>query len=82
MTRLFVLVALTTDSSWGALFLSAGAVIGETGAAISHAAIVSRELGIPAAVSVPHAMMKLTTGMRVRVDGNTGVVTVLSVSAG
>ncbi len=74
-----VLVALTTDSSWGALFLSAGAVIGETGAAISHAAIVSRELGIPAAVSVPFCTKKLVTGMEVSIDGNTGVVTVLSV---
>ena len=73
-----VLVALTTDSSWGALFLSAGAVIGETGAAISHAAIVSRELGIPAAVSVPFCTKKLVTGMEVSIDGNTGVVTVLS----
>jgi phosphohistidine swiveling domain-containing protein len=73
-----VLVALTTDSSWGALFLSAGAVIGQTGAAVSHAAIVSRELGIPAAVSVPSAMEKLKTGMTVTVDGSTGLVTVLS----
>lgn len=72
-----VLVALTTDSSWGALFLCAGAVVGETGAAVSHAAIVSRELGIPAAVSVPHAMSRLRTGMTVSVDGSTGLVTVL-----
>lgn len=72
-----VLVAQTTDSSWGALFLSAGAVIGQTGAAVSHAAIVSRELGIPAAVSVPNATTKLRTGMIVRVDGSTGTVTVI-----
>jgi pyruvate,water dikinase len=76
-----VLVALTTDSSWGALFLSAGAVIGQTGAAVSHAAIVSRELGIPAVVSVASAMDKLRTGMTVKVDGSTGVVTVLAVPA-
>ncbi|AMM21837.1 hypothetical protein AX769_18890 [Frondihabitans sp. PAMC 28766] len=36
-----VLVALTADWSWGALFLSAGAVIGQTGAAVSHAGIVT-----------------------------------------
>lgn len=71
-----VLVALTTDSSWGPLFLSAGAVVTETGAAISHAAIVSRELGIPAAVSVPYCTQRLTTGMEVSVDGNTGEVIV------
>jgi pyruvate,water dikinase len=74
-----VLVALTTDSSWGALFLSAGAVVGQTGAAVSHAAIVSRELGIPAVVSVPSVMEKLKTGMTVKVDGSNGVVTVLDV---
>jgi pyruvate,water dikinase len=72
-----VLVANTTDSSWGALFLSAGAVIGQTGAAVSHAAIVSRELGIPAVVSVQSVMQKLVTGMTVSVDGSNGVVTVL-----
>jgi pyruvate,water dikinase len=73
-----VLVALTTDSSWGPFFLSAGAVVCETGAAISHAAIVSRELGIPAAVSVPYCTQRLVTGMEVSVDGNTGTVTVHS----
>jgi phosphohistidine swiveling domain-containing protein len=73
-----VLVARTTDSSWGALFLTAGAVVCETGAAISHAAIVARELGLPAAVSVSHCMSKLVTGMTVSVDGNSGVVKVLS----
>jgi pyruvate,water dikinase len=70
------LVALTTDSSWGPHFLSAGAVVTETGAAISRAAIVSRELGIPAAASVPYCTQKLTTGMDVSVDGNTGEVIV------
>jgi phosphoenolpyruvate synthase/pyruvate phosphate dikinase len=37
-----VLVAVTTDSSWGPLFLTAGAVVVDTGAAVSHAVIVSR----------------------------------------
>ncbi|WP_066285350.1 PEP-utilizing enzyme [Arthrobacter sp. B6] len=74
-----ILVANTTDSSWGALFLSAGALIAQTGAPVSHAAIVSRELGIPASVSVPFAMQRLVTGMKVSVDGNTGVVEVLEV---
>ncbi|HKP08884.1 MAG TPA: PEP-utilizing enzyme [Microbacterium sp.] len=76
-----VLVAQTTDSSWGALFLSAGAVVGATGAAVSHAAIVSRELGIPAAVSVPNATTRLRSGMTVTVDGATGTVTVVDVPA-
>ena len=73
-----VLVALTTDSSWGPFFLSAGAMVCETGAAISHAAIVSRELGIPAAVSVPYCTQRLVTGMDVSVDGGSGKVTIHS----
>lgn len=73
-----VLVALTTDSSWGPFFLTAGAVVCETGAAISHAAIVSRELGIPASVSVPGCTERLVTGMEVSVDGDSGVVTIHS----
>jgi pyruvate,water dikinase len=71
-----VIVAVTTDASWGPLFLAAGAVVVETGAAISHAAIVSRELGIPAAVSVAGATRRIREGATVTVDGNAGTVTV------
>jgi pyruvate,water dikinase len=71
-----VIVAVTTDAAWGPLFLAAGAVVVETGAAISHAAIVARELGIPAAASVPDATRHIRTGSTITVDGNTGVVTI------
>ncbi len=71
-----VIVAITTDASWGPLFLAAGAVVVETGAAVSHAAIVSRELGIPAAVSVTGATRRIREGSTITVDGNTGTVTV------
>jgi pyruvate,water dikinase len=71
-----VLVAMTTDSSWGPLFLTAGAVVCQTGAAISHAAIVSRELGIPAAVSVQDCTTRIIDGTMITVDGDTGTVTV------
>jgi len=71
-----VIVAKTTDASWGPLFLAAGAVVVETGAIVSHAAIVSRELGIPAAVSVPQATRRIRSGATITVDGNTGTVTV------
>lgn len=69
-----VIVAVTTDASWGPLFLAAGAVVVETGAAISHAAIVARELGIPAAVSVTDATRRIRDGSIITVDGNTGTV--------
>ena len=71
-----VIVATTTDASWGPLFLAAGAVVVETGSVVSHAAIVSRELGIPAAVSVADATRRIRDGTSVTVDGNTGTVTV------
>lgn len=73
-----VLIARTTDSSWGPLFLTAGAVVCETGAAISHAAIVARELGIPSAVSVGGCTSKIADGMTVLVNGDDGTVTVLA----
>jgi pyruvate,water dikinase len=58
------------------LFLAAGAVVVETGPVISHAAIVSRELGIPAAVSVVNATRRIQPGTIITVDGNTGTVDV------
>ncbi len=69
-----IIVAVTTDASWGPLFLTAGAIVVETGAAISHAAIVARELGIPAAVSVTGATQHIPQGAIITVDGNKGTV--------
>jgi len=71
-----VIVAITTDASWGPLFLAAGAVVVETGSVISHAAIVTRELGIPAAVSVADVTRRIKDGTTITVDGDTGAVTV------
>jgi len=71
-----VIVAVITDASWGPLFLAAGAVVVETGSVVSHAAIVSRELGIPAAVSVADATRRIKDGTTITVDGNAGTVTV------
>jgi pyruvate,water dikinase len=71
-----VIVAEITDASWGPLFLAAGAVVVETGATVSHAAIVSRELGIPAVVSVTDVTRRIRDGSRITVDGNAGTVTI------
>ena len=72
-----VLVAPITDPSWTPLFLAAEAVIVDVGAVMSHAVIVSRELGIPCVVSVTGATASIPDGALVEVDGNTGVVRVL-----
>lgn len=69
-----ILVAVTTNVGWTPLFPRAGAVVTDVGAPLSHAAIVARELGIPAVVGAKDATMRLKDGDRVRVDGGRGVV--------
>jgi pyruvate,water dikinase len=44
---------------------------------MSHAAIVSREYGLPAVVGTGVATSRIVTGQRLRVDGTTGVVTIV-----
>jgi phosphohistidine swiveling domain-containing protein len=73
-----VLVAMQTDIAWTLLFPRATAIVTDVGAPLSHAAIVARELGIPAVVGCGNAMMRLKTGDRVRVDGGRGTVEILS----
>ncbi len=69
-----VLVCRTTDPAWTPLFGIAAAVVTETGGALSHAAIVARELGIPAVVGAADAMTHLADTQWVAVDGGTGTV--------
>jgi pyruvate,water dikinase len=72
-----VLVTKQTDIAWTLLFPRAAAIITDVGAPLSHAAIVARELGIPAVVGCGDATMRLQTGDRVRVDGGRGIVEIL-----
>jgi pyruvate,water dikinase len=72
-----VLVTTITNVGWTPLFPRAAAVITDVGAPLSHAAIVARELGIPAVVGCGNATMRLKTGDLVRVDGTAGTVEVL-----
>ncbi len=72
-----VLVTMQTDIAWTLLFPRAAAVVTDVGAPLSHAAIVARELGMPAVVGCGDATMRLKTGDRVLVDGGRGVVKVL-----
>jgi rifampicin phosphotransferase len=72
-----VLVAPITDPSWTPLFVPAAAVVVNVGAPLSHAIIVSRELGIPCVISATDATRRIPNGAKVRVDGATGLVTVL-----
>lgn len=72
-----ILVTTLTDISWTPIFPRAGAVVTDIGAPLSHAAIVARELGIPAVVGCGDATMRLKSGYRVRVDGSKGIVEIL-----
>lgn len=69
-----ILVCRTTDVGLTPLFLVAAAVITELGGPLSHAAVVAREYGVPAVVSVPGATTAIKTGDRLRVDGDRGIV--------
>ncbi len=69
-----ILVAERTDPGWILLFPACAGLIVERGSLLSHSAIVARELGIPAAVSVAGATAWLADGDRVRLDGATGRV--------
>ena len=72
-----ILVTMTTNVGWTPLFPRAAAIITDVGAPLSHAAIVARELGIPAVVGCNDATMRLNTGDRVRVNGGQGTVEIL-----
>lgn len=76
-----ILVTTVTNIGWTPLFPRAAAVVTDVGAPLSHAAIVARELGIPAVVGCGNAMMRLHTGDHVRVDGARGVVELLQRTA-
>ena len=73
-----ILVAPVTDAPWTPLFIPAAAVVVEMGGVLSHAATVAREFGIPAVSGIKDATKILRTGQLLRVDGNTGTVTILS----
>ena len=72
-----ILIAPLTDPSWTPLFVPAEAVIVNVGGQMSHAVIVSRELGMPCVVAVKDATKIIKDGTKIRVNGATGEVTIL-----
>ena len=71
-----VLVCRVTTPVWSVLFGTAGAVVTDGGGALSHAAIVAREHGIPAVLGTGSATSELSDGQIVTVDGTSGKVIV------
>jgi pyruvate,water dikinase len=70
-----ILVAPLTNPAWTPLFAVAAGVITEVGGILSHGAIVAREYGIPAVLSVAGVTAQVADGQMITVDGNRGIVT-------
>jgi pyruvate,water dikinase len=72
-----ILVASTTSPTWAPAFQVIGGCVTDIGGTCCHAAIVAREYNMPAVVGTGFATQAIRTGDRVRVDGNTGAVTII-----
>lgn len=72
-----ILVAPVTSPSWTPVFGRIRGAVSDIGGIMCHAAIVSREYGLPAVVGTGFGTTMIKTGQRIRVDGNTGIVTIL-----
>jgi phosphohistidine swiveling domain-containing protein len=73
-----VLVCQMTNPAWVVLFTKIAGLVTDAGGTVSHPAVVAREFGIPAVVGTSTATQRIKTGDRVRVNGSTGVVEILS----
>jgi pyruvate,water dikinase len=73
-----VLVTESTTEAFNILLPLLGGIVTDNGGLLSHAAIVSREYGIPGVVGTREATERIADGVLVRVDGDTGEVTVLA----
>jgi phosphohistidine swiveling domain-containing protein len=72
-----ILIAPATDPSWASIMFVCDALVVDIGGALSHAAIIARELDMPCVVNTITGTHVIRTGDRCRVDGSTGLVTVL-----
>ncbi|MGE0505237.1 MAG: PEP-utilizing enzyme [Solirubrobacterales bacterium] len=73
-----ILVCRMTNPAWVVLFTKISGLVTEAGGTVSHPAVVAREFGIPAVVGATTAGERISTGDRIRVNGTSGVVEVLS----
>ncbi|MGH8080354.1 MAG: PEP-utilizing enzyme, partial [Lysobacter sp.] len=73
-----ILVTPYTDPSWTPLFVSIKGLVTEVGGLMTHGAVIAREYGLPAVVSVEHATRLIRDGQRIRVHGTEGYIEILS----
>lgn len=76
-----IMATYATDPGWVVLFPSASGILTERGSLLSHAAIVSREMGIPCIVGIGSLMQQLHDGDELIMDGSTGVVKIIQRTA-
>lgn len=76
-----ILVCPLTNPSWTVLFPRVAGLVTDSGGALSHAAIVAREYGVPSVVGALDATRRLRDGQRVRIDGDAGIARVVSEAA-
>jgi pyruvate,water dikinase len=72
-----IMVAPTTNPSWAPVFTKIKAAVTDIGGLTSHAAIVSREYGLPSVTGTGVATSVIKTGDTIKVDGTTGIVTIV-----
>jgi pyruvate,water dikinase len=72
-----ILVTAHTDPSWSPVFVAIAGLVTEVGGLMTHGAVVAREYGLPAVVSVDGATRTIRDGQRIRVDGSAGIVEIL-----
>jgi pyruvate,water dikinase len=72
-----ILVTERTDPGWIPLYPSVSALLVERGGLLSHSAIVAREMGLPTIVGIKGLTKKLTSGMKIRMNGETGLIEIL-----
>jgi pyruvate,water dikinase len=73
-----VMISRNTSAAFNVVMPMLGAIVTDRGGQLSHAAIVAREYGIPALVGTRNATQLIADGARVRVDGVSATIEVLS----
>ncbi|MER6990204.1 rifamycin-inactivating phosphotransferase [Saccharopolyspora hirsuta] len=73
-----ILVTAYTDPSWSPVFVTIKGLVTEVGGTMTHGAVIAREYGLPTVVGVANATRLLQDGQRIRVNGTSGYVEILS----
>jgi pyruvate,water dikinase len=72
-----IMVARFTDIGWTPFYGIISGLITEIGSPLSHGAVVAREYGLPAVVSMKGALQKLRTGQLIKLDATKGMVEII-----